>query len=44
MPWMTDALRPRHGRLPMSPTWIWIQIAIVVLALIGMLLAITKLA
>jgi hypothetical protein len=34
----------RHGQLPMAPTWIWIQIAIVVPVLIGMVLAITKLA
>jgi hypothetical protein len=30
--------------LPMSPTWIWMQIAIVVFVLIGMVIAITKLA
>jgi hypothetical protein len=28
----------------MSPTWIWMQIAIVVFVLIGMIVAITKLA
>jgi hypothetical protein len=28
----------------MSPTWIWTQIAIVVFVLIGMVVAITKLA
>jgi len=28
----------------MSPTWIWLQIAIVVFVLIGMVIAITKLA
>jgi len=28
----------------MSPTWIWMQIAIVVFVLIGMVVAITKLA
>jgi hypothetical protein len=28
----------------MSPTWIWTQIAIVVFVLIGMIVAITKLA
>jgi hypothetical protein len=27
----------------MSPTWIWMQIAIVVFVLIGMIVAITKL-
>jgi len=27
----------------MSPTWIWMQIAIVVFVLIGMIIAITKL-
>jgi hypothetical protein len=30
--------------LLMSPTWIWMQIAIVVFVLIGMIVAITKLA
>jgi hypothetical protein len=30
--------------LNMSPTWIWMQIAIVVFVLIGMVIAITKLA
>jgi len=28
----------------MSPTWIWMQIAIVAFVLIGMVIAITKLA
>ena len=28
----------------MSPTWIWLQAAIIVLVLIGMVIAITKLA
>jgi len=28
----------------MSPTWIWMQIAIIVFVLIGMIVAITKLA
>jgi len=28
----------------MSPTWIWMQIAIVVFVVIGMIVAITKLA
>jgi hypothetical protein len=28
----------------MSPTWIWLQSAIVVFVLIGMIIAITKLA
>jgi len=28
----------------MSPTWIWMQIAIVLFVLIGMIVAITKLA
>jgi hypothetical protein len=30
--------------LNMSPTWIWMQIAIVVFVVIGMVIAITKLA
>jgi hypothetical protein len=30
--------------LHMSPTWIWMQVAIVVFVLIGMVVAITKLA
>jgi hypothetical protein len=36
----------RPGRLSgeMSPTWIWTQIAIVVFVVIGMIVAITKLA
>jgi len=28
----------------MSPTWIWLQVAIIVFVLIGMIVAITKLA
>jgi hypothetical protein len=28
----------------MSPTWIWMQIAIIVFVLVGMVVAITKLA
>jgi len=28
----------------MSPTWIWMQVAIVVFVLIGMIVAITRLA
>jgi hypothetical protein len=33
------------GRLwAVSPTWIWTQVAIVVVVLIGMIIAITKLA
>jgi hypothetical protein len=34
-----------HGTLtaPMSPTWIWIQAAIVVFVVIGMIVAVTKL-
>jgi len=27
----------------MSPTWIWLQVAIIVFVLIGMIIAITKL-
>jgi len=34
---------PKQPSPPMSPTWIWMQIAIVVFVLIGMILAITKL-
>jgi hypothetical protein len=30
--------------LDMSPAWIWMQVAIVVFVLIGMVIAITKLA
>ena len=51
---MPESLRaPRGGRrrrgalrlsAQMSPTWIWMQIAIVVFVLIGMVIAITKLA
>jgi energy-coupling factor transporter transmembrane protein EcfT len=32
------------GYPQMSPTWIWMQIAIVVFVVIGMVVAITKLA
>ncbi|HEY7934736.1 MAG TPA: hypothetical protein VID48_13015 [Solirubrobacteraceae bacterium] len=35
--------RPRVDSLGMSPTWIWMQFAIVLFVLIGMVLAITKL-
>ncbi|HWX74957.1 MAG TPA: hypothetical protein VNZ05_06610 [Solirubrobacteraceae bacterium] len=40
---------PRAGCLPVrfrsvSPIWIWTQVAIVVFVLIGMIIAITKLA
>jgi uncharacterized membrane-anchored protein YhcB (DUF1043 family) len=35
---------PIRCRATMSPTWIWMQIAIVVFVLIGMIVAITKLA
>jgi hypothetical protein len=28
----------------MSPTWVWMQIAIIVFVLVGMVVAITKLA
>jgi hypothetical protein len=33
-----------YASLLMSPTWIWLQGAIVVFVLIGMIIAITKLA
>jgi hypothetical protein len=33
-----------YAATKMSPTWIWMQIAIVVFVLIGMVVAITKLA
>jgi hypothetical protein len=42
-----DGMRPISlGTLStvMSPTWIWTQIAIVVFVVIGMIIAITKLA
>jgi hypothetical protein len=38
------AARRRYSGQPMSPTWIWMQIAIVVFIVIGMVIAITKLA
>jgi hypothetical protein len=31
-------------QLPMSPTWIWMQVAIVLFVVAGMIIAITKLA
>jgi hypothetical protein len=33
-----------YAACTMSPTWIWMQVAIVVFVLIGMIVAITKLA
>jgi hypothetical protein len=43
---MPSAEQIRCNRLSrsMSPTWIWLQVAIVVFVLIGMIVAITKLA
>ncbi|MCL2769927.1 MAG: hypothetical protein FWD42_07465 [Solirubrobacterales bacterium] len=38
----TPTGRSRLGQ-PMPPTWIWMQVAIVVVVLIGMIVAITKL-
>jgi len=35
---------PKYAVACMSPTWIWMQVAIVVFVLIGMIIAITKLA
>lgn len=35
---------PSRLSVVMSPTWIWMQIAIVLFVLIGMVIAITKLA
>jgi hypothetical protein len=35
---------PKYAVASMSPTWIWMQVAIVVFVLIGMIIAITKLA
>jgi hypothetical protein len=35
--------RRRYAVVLMSPTWIWMQIAIVVFVVIGMIIAITKL-
>jgi hypothetical protein len=40
----SDYRRVRIRCLQMSPTWIWMQVAIVVFVLIGMVVAITKLA
>jgi hypothetical protein len=37
------SLKVGYGSL-MSPTWIWMQVAIVVFVLIGMIVAIVKLA
>jgi hypothetical protein len=41
--WPVDTARVTLSSA-MSPTWIWMQIAIVVFVLIGMVVAITKLA
>jgi hypothetical protein len=35
---------PNYAVLAMSPFWIWTQVAIVVFVVIGMIVAITKLA
>jgi hypothetical protein len=40
---LVDPLPTRIGFATMSPTWIWMQIAIVVFVLIGMIVAVTKL-
>jgi hypothetical protein len=37
-------LRTRGRLLGMSPTWVWMQIAIVVFVVAGMIVAVTKLA
>ncbi|MGA2164720.1 MAG: hypothetical protein ABSH36_09635 [Solirubrobacteraceae bacterium] len=48
VPWLrpgSSSARQAPGRLSVvSPTWIWMQIAIVVFVVIGMIIAITKLA
>jgi hypothetical protein len=36
-------LHPKYHPGVMSPTWIWLQLAIVVFVLAGMVIAITKL-
>jgi energy-coupling factor transporter transmembrane protein EcfT len=41
---MQGLARRSLGFMAMSPTWIWMQIAIVVFVVIGMVVAITKLA
>jgi type II secretory pathway component PulF len=45
-PALARTRRDRGSRLfsAMSPTWIWMQAAIVVFVVIGMIVAITKLA
>jgi hypothetical protein len=40
----THSTHPSRLPVAMSPFWIWTQIAIVVFVLIGMVVAITKLA
>ncbi|HZL48247.1 MAG TPA: hypothetical protein VFC30_04450 [Solirubrobacteraceae bacterium] len=40
----TRPARPSTLSVAMSPTWIWTQIAIIVFVVIGMIVAITKLA
>jgi hypothetical protein len=46
MVWRQSAWEPvsEIGCPIMSPTWIWMQVAIIVFVLIGMIVAITKLA
>jgi hypothetical protein len=42
--WPVPALVTGYAALRMSPTWIWMQAAIVVFVLAGIVIAITKLA
>jgi hypothetical protein len=44
MPPVADAWLRSYAVGQMSPTWIWMQVAIVIFVVIGMIIAITKLA
>jgi hypothetical protein len=41
---LSQGATSRYAGEQMSPTWIWMQVAIVVFVLAGMIVAITKLA
>jgi hypothetical protein len=41
---LSQSAASRYAGEHMSPTWIWMQVAIVVFVLAGMIVAVTKLA
>jgi hypothetical protein len=44
MPLLSAAAVSERDHMPMSPTWVWMQAAIVVLVLAGMVIAVIRLA